>query len=205
MWMVILSNVPRGTSYHWLSPNQTHFCVVEFFCQMHTHTYTHVHTSNYCPPFSPGVFGDSSGLNSVSVMEGGSVVLHTSVTKQQCDKMLWYFNDTRIAQINGQVDTSCLYDGEDGRFRDRVKVDYETGSLIITNIRSEHAGRYEAELIQSKSSGTSISLNRTSKCDSTKITRKMSNIGDTIKTFIVSVNCESLNHFPAALWAYEIV
>ncbi|KAK7126490.1 hypothetical protein R3I94_017843 [Phoxinus phoxinus] len=106
--------------------------------------------------------------------------------------MLWYFNDTLIALINGEARTSCLYDGEGGRFRDIVEVDYQTGSLIITHITSEHAGRYEANFIQSRSSGTSQSLNRNSKCDSTKITRKTSNIGDTINTFIVSVSTLSV-------------
>jgi len=151
------------------------------------------------------VFGDASGLNSVSVNEGESVFLNTGVIKQQHDNLLWYFNDTRIALINGHPNTSCLYDGEDGRFRGRVEVDKETGSLTITNIRSEHAGLYEAVIIRRESSGTSTSLNRNSKCDSTKITRKMSNIGDSIKTFIVSVSRESLDHFPAALLAYDIV
>ncbi|CAM4660580.1 unnamed protein product [Leuciscus chuanchicus] len=130
-----------------------------------------------------GVFGDEVSL---SVMEGDSVTLNTGVTKQQHDKMLWYFNDILIAQINGEPSKSCLYDGEDERFRDRLEVDYETGSLTITNIRSEHAGRYEANFIQSKSSGTSESLNQNSKCDSTKIIRKISNIGDTIQTFSVA-------------------
>ncbi|KAK7136666.1 hypothetical protein R3I93_016877 [Phoxinus phoxinus] len=105
--------------------------------------------------------------------------------------MLWYFNDTLIAQINGEARTSCLYDGEGGRFRDIVEVDYQTGSLTITHITTEHAGRYEANFIPS-SSGTSQSLNRNSKCDSTKITIKTSNIGDTIQTFIVSVSTLSV-------------
>ncbi|KAK9967213.1 hypothetical protein ABG768_001621 [Culter alburnus] len=135
-----------------------------------------------------GVVGDTSGISLVSVMEGDSVTLNTGVTKQQRDKMLWYFNDTLIALINGEASKSCLYDGEGGIFRDRLQVDYETGSLTITNISPEHAGRYEANFIQSKSSGTSHSLNRNSKCDSAKITRKMSNIGDTIKTFNLSVS-----------------
>ncbi|XP_077081560.1 uncharacterized protein LOC143735302 isoform X2 [Siphateles boraxobius] len=135
-----------------------------------------------------GVFGDASGFNSVSVMEGRPVTLNTGVTKQKRDKMLWFFNDTLIALISGEPSTSCLYDGEDGRFRDRLEVDFKTVSLTIRDIRSEHAGRYEAYFIQSKSSGTSQSLNRNSKCDRTKITRKMSNIGDTIKTLIVSVS-----------------
>ncbi|KAK7136663.1 hypothetical protein R3I93_016875 [Phoxinus phoxinus] len=102
--------------------------------------------------------------------------------------MLWYFEDTRMALINGHPNTSCLYDGEDGRFRDRLEVDYETGSLTITHIRSEHAGRYEAELIRSESSGKRQSLNRNRKCDSTKITRKISSShDDTIKTFSVII------------------
>ncbi|XDV23990.1 hypothetical protein PO909_028311 [Leuciscus waleckii] len=121
-------------------------------------------------------------------MEGDSVTLNTNITKKHHDKMLWYFEDTRIALINGHRNTSCLYDGEDGRFRDRLEVDYETGSLTITNIRSEHAGRYEAELIRSESSGKRQSLNRNRKCDSTKITRKISSThDDTIKIFSVII------------------
>ncbi|XDV24110.1 hypothetical protein PO909_028373 [Leuciscus waleckii] len=139
-----------------------------------------------------GVLADTSGLYLVSVLEGDSVPLNTGVIKQQRDKMLWYFNDTLIALINGEPGTSCLYDGEDGRFREIVEVDYETGSLTIRDITSEHAGRFEANFIQSKSSGTSQSLNRNSKCDSTKITKKISNIGDTIQTFIVSVSTLSV-------------
>ncbi|XDV23936.1 hypothetical protein PO909_028276, partial [Leuciscus waleckii] len=135
-----------------------------------------------------GVFGAETG-EVKQVMEGGSVTLNTGVTKQQHDKMLWYFNDTRIAQINGHPSESCLYDGEDGRFRDRLEVDYETGSLTITNIRSEHAGRYEAELNIKKISGTSKSLNRNSTCNSTKILIKTSSTHDnTTKTFSVSVS-----------------
>ncbi|XP_077081568.1 uncharacterized protein LOC143735308 [Siphateles boraxobius] len=133
-----------------------------------------------------GVFGDE--VMTVSVMEGDSVSLNTNITKKHHDKMLWYFNDTRIALINGHPNTSCLYDGEDGRFRDRLEVDYETGSLTITNIRSEHAGRYEAELIRSESSGKRQSLNRNRKCDRTKITRKISSShDDTIKIFSVII------------------
>uniref|UniRef100_A0A673LD17 Immunoglobulin domain-containing protein n=1 Tax=Sinocyclocheilus rhinocerous TaxID=307959 RepID=A0A673LD17_9TELE len=132
----------------------------------------------------PGVFGDDV----VTVMEGDTVTLHTDITKKEHDKMLWYFEDTRIALINGHPNTSCLYDGEDGRFRDRLEVDYKTGSLIITDITTEHAGRYEAEIIRSESSGKRQSLNRNRKCDSTKITKKISiSHDDTIKTFSMIV------------------
>uniref|UniRef100_A0A672PRF8 Immunoglobulin domain-containing protein n=1 Tax=Sinocyclocheilus grahami TaxID=75366 RepID=A0A672PRF8_SINGR len=135
--------------------------------------------SNYIFVF-PGVFGEDV----VTVMEGDTVTLHTDINKKEHDKMLWYFEDTRIALINGHPNTSCLYDGEGGRFRDSLKVDYKTGSLIITDITTEHAGRYEAEIIRSESSGKRQSLNRNRKCDSRKITRRISiSHDDTIKTF----------------------
>ncbi|XP_026107913.1 uncharacterized protein LOC113079896 [Carassius auratus] len=132
-----------------------------------------------------GVFGE---VVKVSVKEGDKVTLNTDIIKKEHDKLLWYFEDTRIALVNGHPNTSCLYDGEDGRFRDRLKVDYETGSLIITNITTQHTGRYEAEIIRSESSGKRQSLNRNRKCDSKKITKKITiSHDDTIKTFNVIV------------------
>ncbi|KTF71720.1 hypothetical protein cypCar_00046371 [Cyprinus carpio] len=106
--------------------------------------------------------------------------------------MLWYFNNIRIALINDPT-TSCLYDGVGGTFSDRLKVDYETGSLTITETRPEHAGRYEAEIIRRDGSGKSESLNRPSKCDSTRITQKTNNLGETIKTFQVTVSDSGLS------------
>ncbi|XP_050958125.1 uncharacterized protein LOC127159289 isoform X2 [Labeo rohita] len=141
--------------------------------------------------FNMIVTGVSGDVVTVSVKEGDLVTLRTDITKKEHDKMLWYFDDTRIALINGHPNTSCLYDGEGGRFRDRLKVDYETGSLTITDIRSEHAGHYEAEIIRSVSSGKRQSLNRNRKCDSTKITKKISNShDDTIKTFNMIVTAD---------------
>ncbi|XP_016116484.1 uncharacterized protein [Sinocyclocheilus grahami] len=135
-----------------------------------------------------GVFGDTHPVKSVLGMEGDPVTLNTDVPKQHHETMRWYFNDIQIAQINGHANTSCLYDGEGGRFRDRLKVDYETGSLNITNITTEHAGRYEAEIIRSESSGKRQSLNRNRKCDSTKTTKKNSNPEDIIITISLTVS-----------------
>ncbi|XP_016370764.1 uncharacterized protein LOC107710491 [Sinocyclocheilus rhinocerous] len=132
------------------------------------------------------VFADTDELKSVK--EGDSVTLHIDVNKQLNDLILWFFNNTRIALNNGERDKSCVYDGADGMFRGRLELDYETGSLTITNITTEHTGRYEANIIRGNSTGTSKPLNRTRKCDSTKINSKSSNSGDTIKTFNVNVN-----------------
>lgn len=115
------------------------------------------------------------------------------MTKQQHDTILWYYNDTRIALINGDASKSCLYDGEGGRFRDRLEVDYETGSLIITNVTAEHTGVYEAEIIRSESPGNSQSLNKNPKCDHTKVIKKQNKMGDTINTLVVTVSDSRLS------------
>ncbi|XP_077081444.1 uncharacterized protein LOC143735230 [Siphateles boraxobius] len=91
-----------------------------------------------------GVFGaDDVDRVSVSVMEGDSVTLHISVKQTQQERIKWYFNDTCVAQINGDpyTDNQCHDDKE--RFRDRLKLDHQTGSLTITNISTTDAGLYK--------------------------------------------------------------
>ncbi|XDV23951.1 hypothetical protein PO909_028284, partial [Leuciscus waleckii] len=94
-----------------------------------------------------GVFGDS-----VSVMEGDSVTLNTDVTEiHEDDEILWKYgaeNDL-IAQIKENRISSTYY-VPDGRFRDRLKLDDQTGSLTITNTTTEHAGDYRLEIRAAK-------------------------------------------------------
>ncbi|KAK9967250.1 hypothetical protein ABG768_001657, partial [Culter alburnus] len=91
------------------------------------------------------VFGDS-----MSVMEGDSVVLLTNVTEiHEDDDILWKFSteNFRIAEISRAAGIFSIYDDVlDGRFRDRLKLDDQTGSLTITNITTEHAGEYKLEI-----------------------------------------------------------
>ncbi len=82
------------------------------------------------------------------MMEGDSVTLHTGVTEiQQADHILWTFGAEKsfIAKIKKQQQIST-FNGTDGRFRDRLKLDNQTGSLTITDITTEHAGVYKVEI-----------------------------------------------------------
>ncbi|XP_051766513.1 uncharacterized protein LOC127521343 isoform X3 [Ctenopharyngodon idella] len=84
----------------------------------------------------------------VSVMEGDSVTLDSCLTEMKdVDVIRWKFEHALIAEINKQDDRFTVYDDVlDGRFRDRLKLDNQTGSLTITNITMKHAGDYELEI-----------------------------------------------------------
>ncbi|XP_026054774.1 uncharacterized protein LOC113040727 [Carassius auratus] len=100
-----------------------------------------------------GVFADTDTVKSVK--EGDSVTLQINVTEIQTDDEIeWKFgtNRSRIAEINGK--TSKIFDGPDGRFRDRLKLDHQTGSLIITNTRTTDSGLYEMTISRSSSEDT---------------------------------------------------
>ncbi|XP_052445564.1 CD48 antigen [Carassius gibelio] len=83
-----------------------------------------------------------------SAMEGDSVTLHSGRTYLNDDWIQWWFinKDNLIAEINIPESRFSVYDDVlDGRFRDRLKLDDQTGSLTITNITTQHTGEYELE------------------------------------------------------------
>ncbi|XP_050960730.1 uncharacterized protein LOC127161992 [Labeo rohita] len=88
------------------------------------------------------VFGVETDGGSVFVMEGDSVTLHSGVKKSQQDRIGWYFNDTFIAQINGNLNTFF-------RFTDRLELDNQTGSLTIMKITNTDSGLYKLQVISS--------------------------------------------------------
>ncbi|XP_056303253.1 uncharacterized protein LOC130215470 [Danio aesculapii] len=90
-----------------------------------------------------GVFDES-----VSVMEGDSVTLNTDVThNQEAEEILLTYGaeNSLIAKITIKNQT-VLKLNVNWRFRDRLKLDRKTGSLIITNITTEHAGVYKLDM-----------------------------------------------------------
>ncbi|XP_067272596.1 SLAM family member 5-like [Pseudorasbora parva] len=102
-----------------------------------------------------GVFGaETNEIHSVSVIEGDSVTLHNDVSKVHEDNILWEYGAEKyiIAEIVRRFGLFSTYNGTDGRFRDRLKLDHQTGSLTITKIRTEHAGVYEVVISGTKRS-----------------------------------------------------
>ncbi len=104
--------------------------------------------TKHVPICSPGVFGvDTDEMKSVSVMKGESVTLNTDVTEAQKYLFIqWKFGSTRIAEVSRLTQTNSIYDGPDGRFRDRLKLD-QTGSLTITNITTTDSGLYQLTVV----------------------------------------------------------
>ncbi|XP_026106613.1 SLAM family member 9-like, partial [Carassius auratus] len=108
-----------------------------------------------------GVFGsEKNEMQSLSVMEGDSVTLHTDFTEIREDEIMWNFGAEKclIAQIHKASGIFSTYDGPDKRFRDRLKLDRQTGSLTITNITTQHAGEYKLEIIAAKLHSKTISV-----------------------------------------------
>ncbi|KTG45358.1 hypothetical protein cypCar_00037072 [Cyprinus carpio] len=81
---------------------------------------------------------------SVSVMEGDSVSLNTSVTEVQNYHLIqWMFGETRIAEINNLIKINSIYGTDDDKtLQNRLNLDPQTGSLTITNTRTTDSGLY---------------------------------------------------------------
>ncbi|KAI2646286.1 Natural killer cell receptor 2B4 [Labeo rohita] len=89
-------------------------------------------------------------------MEGDNVTLHSDVNEIHEDEDIqWKFGAEKsvIAKINRK---NQIF--PDGRFRDRLKLDHQTGSLTITNITTQHDGDYEVKISGKKRSTKSFSV-----------------------------------------------
>ncbi|XP_017208966.2 natural killer cell receptor 2B4 isoform X1 [Danio rerio] len=85
----------------------------------------------------------------VSVMEGDSVTLNSGVTHiQEAEEILLTqgAKNTLIAKITIKNQTVPKLNVVNERFRDRLKLDRQTGFLVITNITTEHAGVYKLDM-----------------------------------------------------------
>ncbi|XP_058616374.1 SLAM family member 5-like [Onychostoma macrolepis] len=116
-----------------------------------------------------GVFSES-----VSVMEGDSVTLNTDVTEiREDDDITWTFGaeNSLIVKISTEKHTLFTFDVPDGRFRDRLKLDKQTGSLTITDITTQHAGLYQLDIMGVKWSSKTFSVSVYARLPVPNITR----------------------------------
>ncbi|XP_052446483.1 uncharacterized protein LOC127988027 [Carassius gibelio] len=91
----------------------------------------------------------------VPVKEGDSVSLNTGVEINQQD-IRWYFSDTRIAEINGAQSKICTDVQCPESFKNRLKLDHQTGSLTIRNIRTTDSGEYQLVINEKNSKSEKI-------------------------------------------------
>uniref|UniRef100_A0A9J7ZES6 Immunoglobulin domain-containing protein n=1 Tax=Cyprinus carpio carpio TaxID=630221 RepID=A0A9J7ZES6_CYPCA len=146
------------------------------------------------------VFADSDALTPVSVTEGDSVTLNSGLTEIQNDDLItWTFghSETLIAQILKKAQLFSTSHGEAAGFRDRLKLDHQTGSLTITNIRAEHAGVYELLIVGGKLSSKYfiVSVNGVS-ADEEKSVSVMKRDSVTTQTAVTEM------HEDSTLWTF---
>ncbi|XP_016120651.1 uncharacterized protein, partial [Sinocyclocheilus grahami] len=101
------------------------------------------------------VFAAPDAMKSVSVTEGDSVTLESGLTEiQKEDRILWKFGRaeplTLIAHINKEDEIFNTAHGDGVGFRNRLKLDPQTGSLTIMNIRNTDSGLYQITIKASK-------------------------------------------------------
>lgn len=87
---------------------------------------------------------DTGDVKMMSAMEGDSVTLNTCVNDvQQKSNIVWTYGPEKFVLAKG---SSINDDVLDEMFRGRLKLDPQTGSLTIKNIRTGHSGLYTAEI-----------------------------------------------------------
>ncbi|XP_051769743.1 uncharacterized protein LOC127523264 [Ctenopharyngodon idella] len=129
-----------------------------------------------------GFLGVGSDGKSAFVMEGDSVIIHTGVKTNQQNVIKWFFSQTRIAVITGDLSKICTdvqcNEGTE-RFRDRL--DHQTGSLTITNVTNTDSGVYQLEISSSNGEETfSVSVHNVSAAERDKIKRKSMKEGESV-------------------------
>ncbi|XP_016314414.1 uncharacterized protein LOC107667286, partial [Sinocyclocheilus anshuiensis] len=89
----------------------------------------------------------------MSVMEGDPVILHTNLSEiLNDDTILWGFGpkESVISQIARKNDLTSFFVADEVSFAGRLQVDQKTGSLTIRNTRNRHSGQYKLTISREK-------------------------------------------------------
>ncbi|XP_036420133.1 uncharacterized protein LOC118803752 [Colossoma macropomum] len=96
-------------------------------------------------------------------LEGNTVTIHTGLTGVQSDAhILWFYRSEsiEIRIVNSQIIRGeIITDYYSERFRDRLQLNRNSGSLTITNISRDDSGVYKLNIITGISSVWSFSVN----------------------------------------------
>ncbi|CAM4659276.1 unnamed protein product [Leuciscus chuanchicus] len=89
-------------------------------------------------------------VRTVSVKEGDSVHLQTGVEIQTGDLMLWTFGpENRLVVIKKELERTISE-----RFKGRLELDHQTGSLTITDIKKTESGHFKLQVISTEEQAT---------------------------------------------------
>ncbi|XP_026109284.1 CD48 antigen-like [Carassius auratus] len=110
------------------------------------------------------------------------------------DEIVWKYGAGKslIAQINRAAEVYSTCDGPDERFRDRLKLDKQTGSLTITNITTQHAGDYQLEINGAKLSSKTFNVSVYAHLPVPDITRDCSSSSSSSSSYC-SLLCSVVN------------
>ncbi|KAL0149500.1 hypothetical protein M9458_055288, partial [Cirrhinus mrigala] len=91
-------------------------------------------------------FSEQDEMKRKSVKKGESVTLYPGEIKNKNYVMMWYFNDTCIAEITEDQRRVCTDEQCKHKLKDRLRVDLQTGSLIIMNTTNTDSGLYQLQI-----------------------------------------------------------
>ncbi|XP_043078855.1 T-cell surface antigen CD2-like [Puntigrus tetrazona] len=128
-------------------------------------------------------------------MEGDSVTLYTDVAEiHEGSNMVWKYGAgiSRIAKIKKYKHIVPEYNDTYERFRDRLKLDDQTGSLTIMNISTQHAGDYQVEINGAKLTSKTFSVSVYARLPVPVIITNSSNCSSSSSSSSSQQNCSLL-------------
>ncbi|XP_077081371.1 uncharacterized protein LOC143735027 [Siphateles boraxobius] len=139
-------------------------------------------------------------VRTVSVIEGESITLNPD-EEHKDDKLVWSFGGIGIAEMKISDHSFTVHnDVLDGRFRDRLKLNPQTESLIIMNIKTTDSGEYE--LLISRPGKSSIKRFRVSVFDQTDDIQTVSvKKGESLE---LKTGVDDIQKFEEILWRFGL-
>ncbi|XP_048035145.1 natural killer cell receptor 2B4-like [Megalobrama amblycephala] len=140
-----------------------------------------------------GVFV-ADAVKSESVTEGESVSLNSSFTQIHRDEEIdWKFGDFLIAKVKKNKESKFYGENAEGRFRDRLKLDHQTGSLTIINSRTTDSGLYTVSSIRTDMTINTINLTVYARLPVPDISRDCSSSSSSSSSSSCSLVCSAVN------------